>query len=120
MAESGPSRILISACLNVRFGEDRTLGDQREGLNLELHIILTARPRYQDLAIYMQPTRKPRFYEAFCVWGPARRRRLWTSALPSEADIQLILVKGAASDPKRTSLAGHRIAIELLYLGHLQ
>ncbi len=30
--------------------------------------------------------------------GEARR----ASALPSEADIQLILVKGSANDPKRT------------------
>ena len=31
----------------------------------EQHI---SRPRYQDLAIYMQPTKKPRFDEAFCVF----------------------------------------------------
>jgi len=31
----------------MRFGEDRTLSDQREGLNLDLHIIRIARPRYQ-------------------------------------------------------------------------
>jgi hypothetical protein len=30
--------------------------------------ITEARARYQDLAIYMQPSRKPRFYRAFCVW----------------------------------------------------
>jgi len=28
-----------------------------------------ARPRYHFLAVYMQPTRKPRFDEAFCVFG---------------------------------------------------
>jgi len=30
-------------------------------------------PRYQKIAVHMQPTRKPRFDEAFCVTGPLRR-----------------------------------------------
>ena len=31
-------------------------------------------PLYQYLAINMQPTRKPRFDEAFCIWGWVYRR----------------------------------------------
>ncbi len=37
----------------------------------------------------------------------------------SEADIQLILAERSANDPKRTLVSGHRFAIQLLYLGHL-
>ena len=33
---------------------------------------------------------------------------LFPSALPSEADTQLILVKGSANDPKRTLLTGQK------------
>jgi hypothetical protein len=51
-----------------------TLSDQREGLNLDLHVILIARPRYQDLAVYMQPTKKPLFDEAFCVSAYVREK----------------------------------------------
>ncbi len=42
------------------------------------------------------------------------------SALPPEADIRLILVKGSANDPKRTLVTRYRFAMELLYSGHLQ
>ena len=44
-----------------------------------------------------------------------------TSALPSEADIQLILTKGAANDPKRTFLiiatsASYALTVDILNL----
>jgi hypothetical protein len=50
------------------------LGYKRKRLKLDLHIILIACPCYQDLAVNMQPTRKPRFDEAFCVSGSVRKK----------------------------------------------
>ena len=38
----------IFGSLKVRSGGKRTLGDQRKRLNLDLHIIHIARPRYQE------------------------------------------------------------------------
>jgi hypothetical protein len=47
MAESSRSISRKFGVLNVRYWEKRTLGDQREGFNFDLHIIRIARPRYQ-------------------------------------------------------------------------
>jgi len=41
-----------------------------------------SRPRYQDLAIYMQPTRKPRFDEAFCV---CKAMNIYSSRIVTQA-----------------------------------
>ncbi len=38
--------------------------------------IIEAGPRYQDLAVFMQPTRKPRFDGAFYVMGSVHPRHL--------------------------------------------
>ena len=53
--------------MNDRFREKQASGDQRERLNLNLHIILIARPRYQYLAIHARQTKKPRLDDFFCV-----------------------------------------------------
>ncbi len=41
------------------------------------------------------------------------------SALPPEADIGLILTKGAANDPQRTLATRYRSAMQVLHLGKL-
>jgi hypothetical protein len=63
------SRLYVIEAIQKVSVPQRALSGQRERLNLKLHIIRQSRPRYQDLAIDMQPTRKPRLGEAFCVLG---------------------------------------------------
>jgi hypothetical protein len=61
-------------------GEQRGSAVRRPGINYFRRIrcvtVGTAQitPRYQDLAVYMQPAKKPRFDEAFCVSGRVREK----------------------------------------------
>jgi len=56
---------LVLRLINNRDGSLSISGARTD----ELPEMGKSRPRYQNLAIYLRPTSKPRFGEAFCVLG---------------------------------------------------